>query len=327
MMEILVSGSLAYDRIMDFPGRFSDHIMPDKLHMINVSFTVNGLKENFGGTAGNIAYSLCLLGEKPRILAAIGHDYHRYFQWLEQHGLATTDIRSVPEQATASAYITTDLADNQITGFNPGAMNYSSRFDFGQINPGECLAIVAPGNLQDMAEYTQTHQKLGIFSIFDPGQSLPAWQGDALARCIAQSNLLISNDYELALIKDKTGLTTQQLLEKVDTIVTTKGEEGSEVLTRDAAVLVPAIPTKNVVDPTGAGDAFRGGLIKGLLHELPIERCAMLGTVCSHYVIQSYGTQTYSFGLEEYTTKLEEHFGPWPGVGLFGSQEMKLRRR
>ena len=248
-MEVLVSGSLAYDRIMDFPGRFSDHIMPDKLHMINVSFTVNGLKENFGGTAGNIAYSLSLLGEKPRILAAIGHDYHRYFQWLEQHHLATADILTVPEEATASAYITTDLADNQITGFNPGAMKFSSDFDFGKINPAECLAIVAPGNLQDMARYTQTHQELGIFSIFDPGQSLPAWQRDDLTRCIAQSNLLISNDYELALIQDKTGLSIQQLLEKVETIVTTKGESGSEVVTRDATVLVPAIPTNNVVEP------------------------------------------------------------------------------
>ena len=316
-MEVLVSGSLAYDRIMDFPGRFSDHIMPDKLHMINVSFTVNGLKENFGGTAGNIAYSLSLLGEKPRILAAIGHDYHRYFQWLEQHNLATSDILTVPEEATASAYITTDLADNQITGFNPGAMKFSSDFDFGRINPAECLAIVAPGNLQDMAGYTQTHQELGIFSIFDPGQSLPAWQGDDLTRCIAQSNLLISNDYELALIQDKTGLSIQQLLEKVETIVTTKGESGSEVVTREATVLVPAIPTNNVVDPTGAGDAFRGGLIKGLLHGLPVDQGAMLGTLCSHYVIQSYGTQVYSFTPEEYAAKLDQYFGPWPGPDLF----------
>jgi adenosine kinase len=309
-MEVLVSGSLAYDRIMDFPGRFSDHIMPDKIHMINVSFTVNGLKENFGGTAGNIAYCLSLLGENPRILATIGHDYHRYFQWLEERRLSTQDIRIVPEEATASAYITTDLADNQITGFNPGAMKHPSRFDFEQVNPKECIAIVAPGNLQDMAEYSATHHKLGIFSIFDPGQSLPAWQGKDLARCISQSNLLVSNDYELALIKDKTGLSTQQLLEKVGAIVTTRGEEGSEVLTRDnPAHRMPSIPTENVVDPTGAGDAFRGGLIKGLIQGYPIERAAMMGTVCAHYVIQSYGTQEYSFTREEFAAKLKRHFG------------------
>jgi adenosine kinase len=309
-MDVLVSGSLAYDRIMDFPGRFSDHIMPDKLHMINVSFTVNGMSENFGGTAGNIAYALSLLGEKPRILATIGYDYHRYFQWFEQHGLSTDDIRVVPEEATPSAYITTDLADNQITGFNPGAMKHPSGFDFSKINPKECIAIVAPGNLQDMADYSRTYQELGIFSIFDPGQSLPVWAGEDLARCIRQSDMLVSNDYELALIKDKTGLSTEQLLEGVDTIITTKGEHGCEVLSRDGhSQTIPVIPTRNVVDPTGAGDAFRGGLIEGLIQGYPVERAAVMGTVCSHYVIQAYGTQKYSFTRDEFFGKLEQHFG------------------
>jgi adenosine kinase len=309
-MDVLVSGSLAYDRIMDFPGRFSDHIMPDKLHMINVSFTVNGMSENFGGTAGNIAYALSLLGEKPRILATIGYDYHRYFQWFEQHGLSTDDIRVVPEEATASAYITTDLADNQITGFNPGAMKHPSGFDFSKVNPKECIAIVAPGNLQDMADYSRTYQELGIFSIFDPGQSLPAWAGEDLARCIRQSDMLVSNDYELALIKDKTGLSIEQLLEGVDTIITTKGEHGCEVLSRDGqSHTIPVIPTRNVVDPTGAGDAFRGGLIEGLIQGYPVERAAVMGTVCSHYVIQAYGTQKYSFTRDEFFDKLEQYFG------------------
>ena len=143
-MDILVSGSMAYDRVMDFPGRFSDHIMPDKLDKINVSFTVNGLKENLGGTAGNIAYVLSLLGESPRILAAMGHDYHQYFQWLEKNGIGTGDIRIIPEELTASAYITTDEGDNQITGFNPGAMKHPSLCDLTNANPAECLAIVAP---------------------------------------------------------------------------------------------------------------------------------------------------------------------------------------
>ena len=310
LMDVLVSGSLAYDRIMDFPGLFSDHIMPDKIHMINVSFTVNGLKENFGGTAGNIAYSLSLLGEKPRILAAIGHDYHRYFEWFETCGLSTGDIRIVPEEATASAYITTDQADNQITGFNPGAMKLQSGFDFAPVNPADCIAIVAPGNLQDMAEYTENHRKLGIYSIFDPGQSLPAWSGEDLAHCIAQSNMLVSNDYELALIRDKTGKSIEQLLELVPTIVTTKGGQGSEALTRVGAIPVPAVPTENVVDPTGAGDAFRGGLIKGLATGLPLERAVMMGTVCSHYAIQVLGTQEYSFTREEFDATLVGNFGP-----------------
>ena len=308
-MDILVSGSLAYDRIMDFPGRFSDHIMADKIHMINVSFTVNGLKENFGGTAGNIAYCLSRLGETPRILAAIGHDYHRYFQWFEECGLATDDIRIVDEEATASAFITTDLADNQITGFNPGAMKHQSGFDFTQVRPAQSIAIVAPGNLEDMAEYTATHHLLGIYTIFDPGQSLPAWSGDALAHAISQSNMLVSNDYELALIIDKTGKSVEELQESVETIVTTKGEQGAEIATRVGVVPVPAIPTANVVDPTGAGDAFRGGLIKGLVEGAPLERAVMMGTVCSHYAIQSVGTQEYTFTRPELDAKLSQHFG------------------
>ena len=310
-MQVLVSGSLAYDRIMDFPGRFSDHIMPDRIHMINVSFTVNGLSENFGGTAGNIAYSLSLLGEKPRIVASIGYDYHRYFEWFEQHGLATDDIRIVAEEATASAYITTDLADNQITGFNPGAMKHPAGFDYSWVkNPQDCIAIVAPGNLEDMAQFTEAHQGLGIFTIFDPGQSLPAWQGEGLGRCIEQSDLLVSNDYELGLIMERTGWTAEQLLEKAGAIVTTKGEDGCGVSNREGlSAHVPAIPTENVVDPTGAGDAFRGGLIKGLIQRVPVERAVQMGTVCSHYVIQQYGTQQYHYTPDEFQAKLEQHFG------------------
>ena len=197
-MDILVSGSMAYDRIMDFNGAFSDHILPDQLDNINVSFTVNSLTENFGGTAGNIAYSLSLLGEKPRILATIGQDYHRYFEWLKQIGVPTADIRIVEEELTAGAYITSDTSSNQITGFNPGAMKQQSGFNFDSVDPDNCLAIVAPGNLGDMADYTAEHEKRGIFSIFDPGQSLPAWQADALSTAIRQSNILVCNDYAVS---------------------------------------------------------------------------------------------------------------------------------
>ena len=308
-MDILVSGSLAYDRIMDFPGRFADHIMPDKIHMINVSFTVNGLRENFGGTAGNIAYCLSRLGINSRIIAAIGHDYHRYFDWFAECGLSTDQIRIIPEEATASAYITTDQADNQITGFNPGAMKHPTWFDFAGIVPAQAIAIVAPGNLQDMADYTAEHSHRGIYTIFDPGQSLPAWPAEGLTRCISQSNLLVSNDYELALIQDKTGQSVAELLELTGAIVTTKGEQGAEVVTKVGTVPVPAVPTANVVDPTGAGDAFRGGLLKGLVTGLPLERGVMMGAVCSHYAIQSVGTQVYNFTPAEFDAKLVECYG------------------
>ena len=309
-MEILVSGSMAYDRIMDFPGRFADHIVPEKIDSINLSFTVNGLVEKFGGTAGNIAYALALLGERPRILATMGHDYHSYFEWLEQCGIATNDIRLVPEELTASAYITTDLAGNQITGFNPGAMKQPSLADLSGLDPDACIALVGPGNLQDMVDYARSYQQLGVFSIFDPGQSLPAWQGGDLTSAIQDCRVLVSNDYELALIKEKTGLSTSQLLDMVDTIITTKAENGTELVTKDGVLQIPAIPTAELVDPTGAGDAFRGGMIKGLVLKRSMERAVQMGTVCGHYAIQKSGTQEYSFTMEQFTAKLEEHFGP-----------------
>ena len=308
-MEILVSGSLAYDRIMDFPGRFSDHIMPDKIHMINVSFTVNGLAEKFGGTAGNIAYALSLLGEQPRILATLGRDSQRYLEWLEQLGIAADDVRMIPEELTASAYITTDEADNQITGFNPGAMKHPSLYDFDKVDPSQAIAIVAPGNLKDMADYAQACRERGIFWIFDPGQSLPAWDGGDLARAIDQANVLISNDYELQLIGNATGLSVQRLLEMVGTIVTTKADEGCEVVTQGGAVKIPAVPGAKVVDPTGAGDAFRGGLIKGLAGGCPVERAAQMGAVCGYFAVQSYGTQEYSMTADEFSQTLQGYYG------------------
>ena len=174
-MNILVSGSLAYDRIMDFHGRFSDHILPEKIHVLNVSFTVNSLTENFGGTAGNIAYGLSLLGEKPLILATIGRDYHRYFDWLTKNHISQDGIRIIEQELTAGAYITTDQADNQITGFNPGAMKFATSFDFSKISSTGSIAIIAPGNLEDMMNCSALYKSKGIDYIFDPGQSLPMW--------------------------------------------------------------------------------------------------------------------------------------------------------
>ena len=187
-------------------------------------------------------------------------------------------------------------------------MKQQAGLDFSGVNPGDSLAIVAPGNLQDMAEFTETHHRLGIYTIFDPGQSLPAWAGEDLANCIAQSNLLVSNDYELALIKDRTGKSTEELVAMAGSIVTTKGEQGTEILTGAGAIPVPAIPTPDVVDPTGAGDAFRGGLIKGLVEGTTLERAVMMGTVCSHYAIRKLGTQEYSFTPDEFQAKLAENF-------------------
>ena len=307
-MDILVSGSMAYDRIMNFGGRFSDHFLPGQLEDINVSFLVDGLSENFGGTAGNIAYSLSLLGEEPRIVATVGSDYHRYFEWLESCGIGVGDIRMVGEELTAGAYITTDLAGNQITGFNPGAMKQQAGFSYEGIDPSSVMAIIAPGNIPDMMEFTARHSELGIYSIFDPGQSLPMWNPQNLANCIEQSNILICNEYELGMISNSTGLTAQQLQDMVEHLVVTLGDQGAELRSKGQVEAVPVVPT-DAVDPTGAGDAFRGGLIKGLAHGLGIRRAVQMGAVCGYYAVQVNGTQTYRYTQAEYDAKLRECFG------------------
>lgn len=304
-MEIVVSGSLAYDRIMDFPGSFSDHILPEKIHVLNVSFTVSSLVEHLGGTAGNIAYALRLLGEEPTIAATIGRDYQRYFEWLSKNGISFDSIDIMDEEFTAGAYITTDRADNQITVFNPGAMKHPSSFDFDLVDPKKCIVIIAPGNLQDMATYSQDCKSRGIDYIFDPGQSLPMWDGEALARCIDGSRLLVSNDYELDLIESRTGLSRGELLARTGAIVTTLGEKGSTVQTPESTVDIPAIKSKGVVDPTGAGDAYRAGLIKGLIRSETLERSALMGSVCASFAIEQHGTQEYQFTMEEFNRRLD----------------------
>ena len=305
MTNILVSGSLAYDRIMDFPGHFSDHILPEKIHVLNISFTVNSLVEKFGGTAGNIAYALTLLGEKPIILATIGRDYHRYFEWLTENQIACDNIRIIEEELTACAYITTDKADNQITGFNAGAMKYPSYLEFDRLDPRESIAIIAPGNLEDMMSYTTACQAGGIDYIIDPGQSLPMWDGQDLSRCIDGSRILISNDYELELIMNKTCLDKKELLQFTSVIITTLGEAGSLISTPDCETNIPAVKPAKVVDPTGAGDAYRGGLIKGLIQGRSLEESAKMGAVCASFAIESYGTQDYCFNLVEFEDRLQ----------------------
>jgi adenosine kinase len=303
-MNIIVSGSMAYDRIMDFPGKFSDHILPDKIHVLNVCFQVNGIKEKYGGTAGNIAYALTLMGEKPLICATIGHDYQKYFKWLAKNGLSTENIKIIADEFTAGAYITTDRSDNQITGFNPGAMKYQSTLDFSKLDSEDTIVIVSPGNFEDMVNYPRACKNKGIDYILDPGQSLPMWDKQDLIQAIEGCRILIVNDYELSLIISKTGLDKKALLEMTGTIITTLGESGSQISMREREIAVPAFRVKKVVDPTGAGDSYRGGLLCGLVHGKNIEQCARMGSVCASFSIENYGTQEYSFTPEEFNERL-----------------------
>ena len=302
-MEIIVSGSLAYDRIMDFPGLFSDHILPEKIHVLNVCFQVNGMKEKFGGTAGNIAYALTLMGESPAISATIGHDYRRYFDWLAKNRISTERVRIIEGEFTAGAYITTDRGDNQITGFNPGAMKHPSALDFDRLNPKETLVIVSPGNLEDMVAYPAACKARGIDYLFDPGQSLPMLGVTDLIRAIEGCRILISNDYELDLIMSKTGLSKKALLERAGAVIVTLGSQGSRVTTREGEADIVVVKPRKVEDPTGAGDAYRGGLISGLVRGKDLCHSARMGSVCASFAVECYGTQEYTFTPEEFAER------------------------
>ena len=308
-MNIIVSGSLAYDRIMDFPGFFADHILPEKIHNINVCFMVNGLQERFGGTAGNIAYNLALLGASPLIVAAAGKDFGRYREWLLDHRLPLEGIRQVDDEFTAGAYITTDRANNQITGFNPGAMNRSARYDFTGLDPADTLGIIAPGNLEDMRTYSRRFKEMGLRYIFDPGQSIPALSGEDLVEMTSGAALLISNDYEMEMIKRATGLDLPQILRHCQAVITTLGEKGSILQGPDGAFPIEAAVNDGVVDPTGAGDAYRAGVLMGMVEGRDLVTCARMGSVCASFAVSHHGTQEHHFTPRDFWQRFETCYG------------------
>ncbi len=308
-MQILVSGSLAFDRIMNFPGRFADHILPEKIHMLNVSFPVNGVRERFGGTAGNIAYGLALLGESPVILASAGRDFAVYEKWLLEHGVSLAGVRVIPDEITASAYITTDLSDNQITAFNFGAMNHPSTFDLDRHDLSDAIAIVSPGNLDDMMHYSREYKRRGIRYIFDPGQAIPALTGDQLVEMTTGSYMLICNDYEIEMIGKATGLSKGGLLERTGIVITTLGERGSLVSTSGGDVPVPVAAASVVADPTGAGDAFRAGLIKGIVDGRDLGFACRMGSIAASFAVEHRGTQEHKYTPEQFRQRYHANFG------------------
>ncbi|BHH85153.1 carbohydrate kinase family protein [Desulforhopalus sp. 52FAK] len=303
MKNVIISGSLAYDRIMNFSDKFSNHILPDKIHTLNVCFQVDGVTENYGGTAGNIAYALKLMGNAPIFSATIGSDNHKYFEWLEENEISAAGIKVVPEELTAGAYITTDTSNNQITGFNPGAMKYSSELDFAELSSENDLLLVSPGNLDDMINYPKEAKTKGMKYIFDPGQALPVLQGDDLIDVITDCYILIVNDYEFNLILDKTGKSKEELLALAQNSIITLGGNGSELYTDEGTTAIKPFTAAKVVDPTGAGDAFRGGLISGLLQGKDLKESAVLGSVCASFAVECNGTQVYNFTQEEFNAR------------------------
>ncbi|SPF44289.1 PfkB domain protein [Syntrophobacter sp. SbD1] len=305
-MNMFISGSLAYDRIMDFPGRFVEHILPEKIHVLNVCFNINGLVEKFGGTAGNIAYSLAMLGESPFIVATSGEDFSRYEEWLVQNSLPTTFIKAIPGILTAGAYITTDLDDNQITAFNPGAMAFEA--DLPTVN-GTSEVFIGPGNKTDMINFAQKARLAGVPFFFDPGQSLNIWTGDELREAVSGALCFISNDYELALFRRMTDWTMGDLYKRVKIVITTMGSDGAVLDVEGDRMLIPAIPVSDVLDPTGAGDAFRAGVLKARAMNLPWDVACQLGATSASFSVEHYGTQEHRFNWDEFCQRYSSAYG------------------
>ncbi|MDD2806896.1 MAG: carbohydrate kinase family protein [Patescibacteria group bacterium] len=306
--RIFVTGSVAYDRIMDFPGFFKNEILPEKLHILNVSFFVRELKESFGGTAGNIAYNLALLGMRPSLIANVGvKDFIVYESWLKKNKIDLSQIKIYPNQQTAGAYIITDQADNQISGFFPGAMGTPVSGRKFSVTGGN-LAIIAPQNPVDMVKLPEIFKRQKISYIFDPGQQVTSLSSAQLKKAICGSEVLIGNDYEISLITKKTSWTNEVLAKKTKMLVTTLGDKGSIIIKAEKKYLIPPAKPKKVLDPTGAGDAYRAGLIKGLSANWPLSKVGRFAGLVSVYTVEKFGTQTHSFNFNDLAKRYQQNF-------------------
>jgi adenosine kinase len=307
-MPALICGSIAYDNIMVFRDSFKNHILPDQIHILNVSFLVPEMRREFGGCALNIAHNLKLLGEEPIPMGTAGSDFGPYDDWLRQRSIRRDHIKVLDDVFTAQAFITTDLDDNQITAFHPGAMNFShlNRVDDAD---DAALAIISPDGRDGMLEHATQLVERGIPFIFDPGQGLPMFGGEELRRFIEQANWLTVNDYEWQLLKERTGWDVAEFLRRVEALIVTRGERGSRIHTRDKQIEIPAARAHAVVDPTGCGDAYRAGVIYGLLRRLDWETTGRVASLMGAIKIESHGTQNHSFSERTFRERFEASFG------------------
>jgi adenosine kinase len=305
----LICGSVAYDTILQFQDRFKSHILPDKIHILNVSFLVPDMRREFGGCAANIAYSLKLLGDRGVPMATAGHDFGPYAKRMAAQGIPIDHIRVVEETFTAQAFITTDLDDNQITAFHPGAMQQAHLNQVSDAGPGIALGIVAPDGRQAMIEHAAQFAAAKIPFIFDPGQGMPMFGAAELKSFIAQARWVTVNDYEWGMLQQKTGFTVSDITAQVEALVVTRGAEGSIIYTKGRTLTVPSASPTAVVDPTGCGDAYRAGLIHGLLHGLDWETTGRMASLMGAIKIGSRGPQNHSITRAEFDRRYRDNFG------------------
>lgn len=293
-MSVLVSGSLAIDFIMVFPDRFKNHILPDRLHVLNVAFHVPTLRKSFGGTAGNIAYHLRLLGEEPIVLGTVGSDFGEYAEWLDRHGISRRGIRVHDDLLTAQAFITTDLDDNQITAFHPGAMEHA-HVNRVPVAAGIDIGVVSPDGRQGMIEHAAQFAAAGIPYLFDPGQGLPMFDGEDLRRFISQAAWVTVNDYEGRLLTERSGWSEAEIAGQVRALVVTRGGQGSTIFTGGRRIDIPPVSPVRIADPTGCGDAYRAGLLYGIGRNLAWEETGRLASLIGSLKIAEKGTQNHHF--------------------------------
>ena len=299
---------MAYDSIMVFPDAFRNHILPDKIHILNVCFQVPELRREFGGTAGNIAYNLKLLGVEGLPMATVGEDFGAYAAWMDHHGINRKYIHSVPGTFTAQAFITTDVDDNQITAFHPGAMDHAHRQEVPK-GAGVKLGIVAPDGREAMLQHARQFHQAGIPFIFDPGQGMPLFSGEELLEFIDMATWVAVNDYESQMLERKTGLTAYEIAGKLSALIVTWGAKGSVIYHSGQRTDIPSVKPADVVDPTGCGDAFRAGILYGLLHELDWETTGQIASLMGSIKIASRGTQNHNFTRAEFEELYKEAFG------------------
>ncbi|MBN1933103.1 MAG: carbohydrate kinase family protein [Anaerolineae bacterium] len=308
-MNIVVTGSFAFDYIMHFPGRFTDHLLPDKLDHISLSFLVDDMDRVYGGCAPNIAYSLALLGESPRLMATAGKDAGEYVQWLAERGIDTSLTSICEDCFTASFFVSTDLAQNQIASFYTGAMARARDLSFYDVTPRPDITIVSPNDPGAMARYARECRELGIPYIYDPSQQVARVDGAELAEGLTGAYILIMNDYEYSILQKKTGLDQASLLARVPTIIVTRGEQGSDIITSQETIHIPIAKPAAVMEPTGVGDAFRAGLIKGLAHNLPWPVTGRIAALAAAYVLEHPGPQPRPYTMQEFISRYQENFG------------------
>ncbi len=307
-MNIVLTGSVAYDYLMTFPGNFRDHILPDRLDRISLSFLVDSLIRRRGGIAVNIAYTLALLGERPKVMATAGEDFEEFGVWLEEHGVDTSAIKVIPGEFTASFFVTTDQANAQIASFFTGAMAYASQLSFANLIERPDLAVISPNDPQAMVNYARECHQLGIPYVYDPSQQIIRLDADDLRQGIEGCQALFSNDYEVGLIEDKTGLSLEAIREYADFVVITYGEDGANLYTDDGEFHIAAVKPQTIIDPTGVGDAFRGGFLKGYMHDLSLERCGQMGSLAATYCLEAESPMSHQFDMETFINRFRQYF-------------------